>query len=265
MNIVFAVTELNDETLVTSGIGCFRVWDKLSGECLRSVETSSPVKVLLALGRRRGGGGRSQQQLLSLLSGLIDGRILEWRTTMIEFTFELFRVFYGHSGCVNSLCELSDRTIVSASSDRTLIRWDYYTNEQITTFKGHSETVERVVQLLCNTSKPIASGSRDHEIRIWDVKSGECLNVLQGHCGVVQALVEMPDGSLVSGSEDRMLFVWDTQEGSRYGADGRKREWTIVNRVQLSHEIMCLALLDNGKYIVIGKSNGEIELREGWV
>ena len=40
------------------------------------------------------------------------------------------------------------------------------------------------------------------------MQSGECRDVLEGHAGTILRLVVLPDGRLISGSEDTTLRLW---------------------------------------------------------
>ena len=46
-----------------------------------------------------------------------------------------------------------------------------------------------------------------------DDASREAVAILQGHTGSVNALAVLPDGRIVSGSDDKTLRVWDMQTG----------------------------------------------------
>src|SRR5437764_9901566 len=51
-------------------------------------------------------------------------------------------------------------------------------------------------------------------IWLWDIERGSYRKALHGHTAVVHDLAFMPDGrSLLSGSEDGTLRVWDVERG----------------------------------------------------
>ena len=137
--------------------------------------------------------------------------------------------------------------IVSGSWDRTLKVWDASSGECLQTLRGHTgvarrrRPVERRVdrsstprraQVLCVAVLPngrVVSGSRDNTLKVWDASSGECLQTLRGHTGVarrrrpverrvdrsstprraqVLCVAVLPNGRVVSGSDDGTLKVW---------------------------------------------------------
>ena len=60
-----------------------------------------------------------------------------------------------------------------------------------------------------------SGGISDHAntLRVWDAATGECLHILEGHTDWVNCLVILPDGRLVSVSDDLTIRVWDTATG----------------------------------------------------
>ena len=85
------------------------------------------------------------------------------------------------------------------------------------------------VAALPNGNCYIVSGSWDRTLKVWDASSGECLQTLRGHTGVarrrrpverrvdrsstprraqVLCVAVLPNGRVVSGSDDGTLKVW---------------------------------------------------------
>ena len=79
-------------------------------------------------------------------------------------------------------------------------------------------------------------------------KDYKCVEVLEGHTGWVSCLQVLPDGRIVSGSDDRTIRIWSR------GADG---EWQ--NEVLRGHAgwIRCLQVLPDGR-IVSGNRDGTL-------
>ena len=44
---------------------------------------------------------------------------------------------------------------------------------------------------------------------MWDAATGACERVLEGHTHWVTCVSVLPDGRVVSGSDDKTLRVWD--------------------------------------------------------
>jgi WD40 repeat protein len=52
-------------------------------------------------------------------------------------------------------------------------------------------------------------------VQVWAVKGGKLRHTLRGHKDLVWGVAYSPDGTrIVSGSEDRLVKVWDTASGT---------------------------------------------------
>lgn len=89
------------------------------------------------------------------------------------------------------------------SSDRSWLK----ATPSHTTFAGHGTNVVTCVQF---DKDKIVSASDDHSINIYDTATGQLRKRLDGHEGGVWAL-EYKGDTLVSGSTDRTVRVWDLE------------------------------------------------------
>eukprot|EP01102_Stenamoeba_stenopodia_P011777 TRINITY_DN3639_c0_g3_i2.p1 TRINITY_DN3639_c0_g3~~TRINITY_DN3639_c0_g3_i2.p1 ORF type:complete len:255 (-),score=45.82 TRINITY_DN3639_c0_g3_i2:50-814(-) len=210
-----------------------KVWNKTTGECLRTIHMTGPVWRLLRLTNNS-----------TFLCGLDDGRVEERRLV----NFEALHTLHQHTDAVYSMCEVSGGAVVTASGDTTLKVWDMNSKTVICTLTGHSDDVIKVIQLRGTTT--VASGSHDKTVRVWDVTTGNCVRVLQGHIDSVQTLVELRDGTLLSGSYAESI-----------------REWNIkgecVATYKLMSEVISMTELRDGS-IAIGSLRGEMQVRKTW-
>lgn len=95
----------------------------------------------------------------------------------------------------------------------------------------------RRAQVWCVVGLPngcVVSGSRDSTLKVWDASSGKCLRTLSGHTdwarrrrpfeprvdysstprgAQVRCVAALPNGHVVSGSDNRTLKVWDVSSG----------------------------------------------------
>ncbi|MEM6284686.1 MAG: TIR domain-containing protein, partial [Chloroflexota bacterium] len=87
-----------------------------------------------------------------------------------------------HSGEVLSVAYSPDgRTVVSGSSDTTLIVWDVDSGQALRTLSGHFDRVLSVAY--SPDGRTVVSGSSDTTLIVWDVDSGQALRTLSGHSG----------------------------------------------------------------------------------
>jgi len=84
---------------------------------------------------------------------------------------KLILTLKGHSASVNTVIAIPNTTyLASGSDDKSIIIWDYMSEQKILTFNGHSDRVSSI-DVIPNTTY-IASGSDDETIIIWDYKKG---------------------------------------------------------------------------------------------
>ena len=62
---------------------------------------------------------------------------------------------------------------------------------------------------LSSDGKRMATASSDKTARIWDVETGQLRKTFEGHDGRVQAVVFLPDGSIASCGEDKLIRIWN--------------------------------------------------------
>ena len=121
----------------------------------------------------------------------------------------------GHSDFVNA-CELSadGEFVISASSDKTLKRWETLTGFCTHTYSGHVGGV-RGVDIHPN-DKLFFSASADASVQLWDVRKSTPRSALMGHRGCVNDVVCSHLKSaplLVSCSNDESVRTWDLVAG----------------------------------------------------
>ena len=135
----------------------------------------------------------------------------------------------GHSKDVTSVAFSPDaKTLLSASSDKTLRLWDLATGREIRKFEGHSKEVTSVA--FSPDGKTALSGSEDDTLRLWDLRSGREISKFEGHSSVVSSVAFAPDGkTALSGSWDNTLRLWDLATGREIRKfEGHSEEVTSV-------------------------------------
>jgi WD40 repeat protein len=152
-----------------------------------------------------------------------------------------------HSNSVESMCELSNDNVVSASWDKTAKEWDMKTKTVVRTFIGHSDWVMRVTEL---RDKTIATASWDQTVRVWEETTGTCVRVLRGHARCVSVVVELLDGALLTGSYDSTIREWN-----------RDGECASVSTFMGDKGIRCLRAMKNGS-VVLGDCGGGIQVQK---
>ena len=263
----YAVTGSNDNTL--------KLWDLLSGECLRTI--TPHLDYLRSL------DATPDLNLVVTSGGSQDTVIKLWNYKDLEPRGEL----KGHSGRINVLKITPDgRKVISGSSDNSVRVWDTKTRQCIADFHKHTDRVVCVdisvdgktgvsggfdnmiyvwnipakkcirtfevtedlgSALKLSVNKDILYSCCGYDgrmikttIKIWDLTSGECIKNLYGHEYSVRCLETTHDGKfLVSASLDRTIKVWNL------------KTYNCVKTIE-GHPVVSLKITSDMKYIISG-------------
>ena len=144
-----------------------------------------------------------------LVTAGADDKILVWSP---ENGKELYRLEDGHKGGITCMCVSSDsQSIVTGGKDKLVILWNISepasTDKPRKIMKDHKSEVYSVT--ISHKKDIIASSDQEKRIRLWKPQS-DSVSYLVGHTGGVLSVRFSPiDNLLVSGSEDKMIKIWD--------------------------------------------------------
>lgn len=102
------------------------------------------------------------------------------------------------------------------------------------------------VSVSVNWEKQLVAVAVDASIELWSIKSNTKLHTLMGHTDLVTSLKISKDrNTLVSGSDDQTVLIWDIKFGLSIG------------ELLISHEegVTSIAISNDGKTIVLGSDN----------
>ena len=77
------------------------------------------------------------------------------------------------------LISSDNKTIISASADKTIKIWDRKSGKVLNTFMGHNGSVNSLA--FSSNERMIVSGSNDKTIKIWNKENGKLYNMFLGH------------------------------------------------------------------------------------
>lgn len=117
------------------------------------------------------------------------------------------KVLRGHRGNVNTLIMVNN-TLISGSSDTSIIQWDIETGTIIKTFQnGHTSDV----LAFAVRGTQLYSGGSDNTIRQWDIPTGTLVKTIPGHQDKITGLV-FKNNLLYSSGFDLMVKEWNIDD-----------------------------------------------------
>lgn len=139
-----------------------------------------------------------------LATGSPDGRILLWDVA----TGSRIATLPGHTRRVTSVALSPDgHTVAAGGAEGTVLVWDSRTGAQTATIPGYPSQLKGRVAFSPDGTLLALSG-RSGAVQLWKVADGS-LHTLKGHPRTVQSLAFLDLTTLVSGSFDGALVVWD--------------------------------------------------------
>jgi len=192
---VVCAMESDDNTLLSgSWDDSIKVWNTTTYECLNTIPSLQGSSIWAMT--------KTKDQT-RFLCGRDFGTVEIRRVSDLGLISSL--TIHKYLSAIRSICELEDGSFVSAGGDE-MKRWEE-TGKVLKTFSGHSEYIERVIELKKDV---IVSAADDTTLKMWRVSTGDCLRTLTFHSGSVYGLEKLRDGVFVSGSlRDKKIVVWD--------------------------------------------------------
>eukprot|EP00041_Stephanoeca_diplocostata_P009077 m.138017 g.138017 ORF g.138017 m.138017 type:complete len:449 (-) comp17594_c0_seq1:2897-4243(-) len=181
-----------------------KLWEAQSGRCLKTLHGHTNHVFCVNF--------NPQSNLVA--SGSFDESVRVWDVK----TGKCLKILPAHSDPVSSVSFNHDGTlIVSGSYDGLCRIWETATGSCLKTLIDDDNPPISYAQFSPN-GRFILAATLDNVIRLWDCTSGKCAKTYRGHknskyCTASNFLVapKSSDVSIVSGSEDRLIYIWNLQ------------------------------------------------------
>jgi len=113
----------------------------------------------------------------------------------------------GHEASVWAVLAYDQDTVITACADKS-IRIFRRNGNLVKKFKGGDDVVRALCRLPASSAPAqFASAGNDGIIRLWTLEGAEIAQ-LHGHENFIYSLAALPNGELLSSSEDRTVRVW---------------------------------------------------------
>ncbi|KAK4544713.1 hypothetical protein LTR36_003962 [Oleoguttula mirabilis] len=139
-----------------------------------------------------------------IISGGWDSQVFVWDVEEGNVTAELT----GHGGPVWGIMVYDAKFVLTACADKMIRVFDI-NGKSLKTIKGHTDVVRCFCKLPTShwSGAAFASAGNDEVIRLWTI-DGASMGVLEGHTAYIYSLAILPNGDIVSSSEDRTVRIW---------------------------------------------------------
>ncbi|MCZ8244394.1 MAG: DnaJ domain-containing protein [Microcystis sp. LE19-131.1A] len=190
----------------------------------------------------------------SIIAGGLDGRISQWQLDTKQYKSSFFARVNApdsHDGVILQLAfAANEKFIVSASNDKTLRIWGYYTGELKRTLIGHEDAVNTCA--ISPDSQIIASGSDDKTIKLWRFDHSYAYQTFIGDRAAVNSLAFSNDGQyLISGGSDKTIKIWDIKTGE------------IIKSWQAHEQAIISIAINTHRHLIASASRTEIKIWQG--
>lgn len=181
-----------------------------------------------------------------LITGSDDGKLKLWD---VNSGFNIV-TFPEHTSGVTGVAFSPNRASVlfTSSLDGSVRAWDLLRYRNFRVF-----TAPTRLPFTCLAVDPagevVAAGSHESfDIHIWSVQTGQLLDQLSGHEGPISTLAFAPNGgSLVSGSWDRTVRIWDVFSRTQ-----------TSEPLQLQADVLSVAVRPDGEQVAVATLDGSL-------
>lgn len=152
-----------------------------------------------------------------------------------------------YSGTVDFLLAFSPdgQTIASSAGDSTIRLWSMQTGACLSTLKGHSGKINKMI--FSPDGHMIVSASGDSTARLWETQTKDHSNEPRGHSSTITEVIFSPDGQIAASMSDlETVALWDTKTGG--------------NCAMLKHNTkpFAVAFSSDGQMLASGYLNGTV-------
>ncbi|ADM10984.1 WD40 repeat-containing coatomer complex protein [Encephalitozoon intestinalis ATCC 50506] len=192
-----------------------------------------------------------------IISGHHSGSIKAWDYQMGVCIHE----FLDHDGSVRAvLFHPRGDFFVSGGDDKVIRVWSYTERRITNKLRGHDDFIR---SLDFHPTKPwILSASDDQTIMVWNMLTGKLLATARGHCHYVMAAKFLGEESIVSGSLDQSIRIWDCKGLKEGGKKNSLLPDIVIKQIVDGHDRGINAIAAKDGVFVSGGDDRDIKCWE---
>ncbi|XP_018334206.1 U5 small nuclear ribonucleoprotein 40 kDa protein [Agrilus planipennis] len=176
--------------------------------------------------------------------------VVEVTTTRTSNLFSPIMLLEGHEGEIFTVeFHPEGQYLASSGFDRKIFLWNVYGEcENISVLTGHTGAVMELH--FTPDGSHIFTASTDYTLGLWDICSGQRIKKYKGHTTFVNTVQGVRRGpqTLVSGSDDATIKLWDT------------RKKNFVNSLNASQPVTAVTFNDTAEQIFSGSIDNEVKV-----
>lgn len=131
-------------------------------------------------------------------------------------TGENLGVYSGHTRMITHATVSVDKsTLVSASSDGTILLWDIDSGQQLESITGHTNGINSIA--LCDETQTLATTHYEQPLQLWDLSTHQHKDTLhvEEEYYFPAGVALSPDNTTLAAGTDKFIWLWDMKTHKR--------------------------------------------------
>jgi len=126
----------------------------------------------------------------------------------------------GHTDAITDfVLSLDNKYLITCSEDKTIILWDYETQKEIKTIKGHQNIISCIDINASNTQIATGEAGKDdnvkYTVKIWDIITGNEIRTIKPNAGRIKTVKFSADGKFIIVGAQNKIIKYDLETGSK--------------------------------------------------
>ena len=145
-------------------------------------------------------------------SASADGLVIIWDLESNSIVTRL-QGFHNQGSDICCVCYIDDNTIATGGRDCNIIIWDIGLAQPKSTLTGHEKHIYGLVYLSENNELVSCGGDEGKsEVKVWNLSTNTLVCNLEEHSSLTYDIIKTPHESyVITASDDKTICIWDTK------------------------------------------------------